>query len=129
MTIRQEGHTAMYDDAEEKPSIHDAIPLDTTFSTRSIPDLEGKTATEYSEETHHQRDVMQLQEHFQQLQERLDQLGSATSPPAHTEELAHLTEKLQQLAMMLQSCSTCRPVDKPIHTAMQQYTDTLCATQ
>ena len=30
---------------------------------------------------------------------------------------------------MLHPCPTDRPVDEPIHTAMKQYTDTLCAKQ
>ena len=30
---------------------------------------------------------------------------------------------------MLQPCSTYRLVDEPIHMVMQQYMDTLCATQ
>ena len=51
------------------------------------------------------------------------------NPLLHIEELAHLTEKLQQLAMTLQPCSPCRTVDEPLHTAMQQYTDTLGTTQ
>ena len=49
--------------------------------------------------------------------------------PAHTEELAHQTEKLQKVALMLHTCPTHRQVDKPILTAIQQYTDTPCATQ
>ena len=48
---------------------------------------------------------------------------------AHTEELAYLTKKLQKLALMQHTCPTDRPVDEPLHAAMQQYTDTLCATQ
>ena len=48
---------------------------------------------------------------------------------AHIEELAHLTEKLQKLALTLYPCPTDRPVNEPIHTAMQQYTDILCVMQ
>ena len=61
-------------------------------------------------DTHPQKDLAQLQEYFQQHQERLDQLGFTTSPHAHTEELACLTEKLQKLApdaattLNLQAC-------------------------
>ena len=129
MTTRKEDKAAMYDYAEDMSNHHDTAPLDTTPSTHSIPGLSGKTATEYSEDTHPQKDLVQLQEHFQQLQERLNQLGSTTSPHTHTEELAHLTEKLQKLALLLQPCSTYKPADKPIHTVMQQYTDTLCTIQ
>ena len=49
--------------------------------------------------------------------------------PAHIKELANLTEKLQKLALMLHPHPTDRPVDEPIHRAMQQYTDTLCVTK
>ena len=110
-------------------SPHNTTHLDTTPSTHSIPDLDSKTAAEYSEDINPQRDLVQLQDHLMQCQERLNQLGSTTGPPAHTKELAHFTEKLQQLAVTLQPHSTCRPIQEHIHTAMQQYTDTLCTTQ
>ena len=92
----------MYDDVKEMPAPYDTNPLDTTPTTYSIPDL----------------DLVQLQEHFQQLQERLNQLGPTTNPSTHGEELAHLTKKLQQLAVTLQPCTTCRPMDEPIYTAV-----------
>ena len=119
----------MYDDVKEMLVPHIAAPLDTTQTTHSIPDLDSETVTRYSEDTNPQRDLVQLQEYFQQFQERLNQLGPTKYPPTHIEELTNLTEKLQQLAIMLQPCSPCRPVDKPIHTAMHQYTDTLCLKQ
>ena len=129
MTIRQEGQTALYDDTEDTSNPHNITALPTTPSSNSIMDLNGKTATEYSEETGTQRQLAQLQEHLKWLQEKLDQLGTAMNTPAYTEELAHSTEKLQKLALMLHSCPTHRPVDQHIHAAVQQYTDTLCATQ
>ena len=79
---------------------HDTTPLETTCPTHSRPDLDSETDAGYSEDTNPQRDLTQLQKHFWQLQERLNQLGPTTDPPIHIEELAHLTEKLQQLAMM-----------------------------
>ena len=128
MTTRQEDQAAIYNDPKDTstPQHHS---LDTTLSTKSIMDLDDETAAEYSEDTHPQKDLAQLQEHFQQLQERLNQLGATTSPPTHTEELTYLTEKLQKLALTLQPCPTCGPVDESLQTTMQQYTDTLCATQ
>ena len=53
--------------------------------------------------------------------------GLLTNPPAHIEEIAHLTNKLQQLAITLQLHRTCRPVEESLQTAMQKYTDTSCA--
>ena len=97
--------------------------------TQSIPELDGETTATYSEDTNPQRDLAQLQEHFHQLQEHLIQLGPTTNPPLHIEELAHLTRKLQQLAVSLQLHPTCRPVEEPLHTSMQTYTDTLCIMQ
>ena len=78
---------------------HTTALLDTT--THSILDLDSETTAGYSEDTNAQRDLVQLQEHFQQLQERLNQLGPSTNPPIHAEEQSHLTEKLQQLAVTL----------------------------
>ena len=79
-------------------------PLDTTPTTHSIPDLDSETTAGCSEDTNPQVDLAQLQEHFMQLKKRLSQLGPTTNPPMHAEKLAHLTEKEQQLVMMLQSC-------------------------
>ena len=75
----------MYDDAKEMSTHHNTTPLDTTLSTHSITDLDSETAAEYSQDTNPQRDLVQLQEHFQQLQERLNQLGTTTNPLAHAE--------------------------------------------
>ena len=119
----------MYSDAKEMSSVHNSTPLDIIQTSHSTPDLNSETTAGYPEDTNPQRDLMQLQEHFKQLKERLNQLGPTTNLPTHVEELAHLTEKLQQLAMMLQPHSPCRPVEEPIHTTMQQYTNTLCAIQ
>ena len=47
----------------------------------------------------------------------------------HISELAHVTNKLQQLTVTLQPYPTSRPMEEPLHTAMQKYTDTLCTTQ
>ena len=66
---------------------------------------------------------MQLQEQFKWLQERLNQIRTVANTPAHIEELALLTNKLQKLALTLHSHPTNRPVDEPIHPAIQQYTD------
>ena len=84
MTIRQEDQAVMYDDAGDMSTPHDAAPLDTTPSSHSIPGLNGKTATDYSDDIHPQRDLTQLQDHFQPLQDRLDLLGSTTNPHIHT---------------------------------------------
>ena len=51
------------------------------------------------------------------------------STPAHSYELAHLTEKLHKVALTLHPCPTQRPVNEPLHAALQQYIDTLCAMQ
>ena len=104
MMIKQEDQTTMYNDADKTPTPHDTAPLDTTLSTQSLLDLDCETASEYSEDTKPQRDLVLLCKHCQQLQERCNELGSTTSPPAHTEELEHLTDKLQQLAITLQPC-------------------------
>ena len=50
-------------------------------------------------------------------------------PLTHITELAHLTNKPQQLTITLQPLPTSRPVEEPLHTAMQKYMDTLCTTQ
>ena len=71
---------------------HDITALPTTPSSNSIRDLVGKTANEYNEETTTQRDLVQLQEHFEWFQENFDQLETAMNTPAHTEELADLTK-------------------------------------
>ena len=47
----------MYNDAEEMPTTHDTTPLDATPYVYSILDLDGETATEYSKNTHPQRDL------------------------------------------------------------------------
>ena len=44
---------------------HDITDLPITPSSNSITDLDGKTATEYSEETTTQRDLAQLQGNFE----------------------------------------------------------------
>ena len=66
-----------------------------------------------------------LQEQFQQHWEWLIQLEPTTNPSVHAEEMMHLTNKLQQLAVTLQLCPPSRPMEEPLHTAMQKYTDTL----
>ena len=91
MTTRQEGQVALYDDAEDMSNANEINV--TTLSSNIITDLDGETATEYSKETATQRDLTQLQEHYKQLQEKLNQLGKAINTPAHHEELAHLTGK------------------------------------
>ena len=49
--------------------------------------------------------------------------------PAHTKELAHLTEKLQKFTLKMHPHPTDRHGNAPIHRAMQQCADTLCTTQ
>ena len=71
---------------------------------------------------------MNMQGHFEWLQEKVNQLGTATNTPAHTEELASFSDKLQKLAPTLHPHPMDRPVDEPIHKRVQQYTETLCAT-
>ena len=119
----------MYDSAKDTPTPHDTASLGTTPSTHSILKLDSATTAEYNEDTNPQGDMAQLQEHFQHLREQLNQLGPTANPPVHVEELAHLTNKLQQLAIMLQLCPPCMTVEEPLHTAMQKHTDTLCTTQ
>ena len=53
---------------------HGTAPLDTASTTYSILDLNSETATGYSKDANPQRDLVQLQVHFQQCQERLNQL-------------------------------------------------------
>ena len=125
MMMRCDDQTVMYGDAEEIPAPHNTTPLETTSTTHSILKLDSETTTKYSEDISPQRDLAWLQEHFQQLQETLNQLGPTAKPPVHIEELAHLNNKLQQLAMTVQPCSPC----SPLHTAMQKYTATSCTTQ
>ena len=109
----------MYDDTEETPAPHNTASLDTAPTTHSIPELDSETPAGYSEDTMPQRDLAQLQEHFQQFQERLNQLGPTTNQCTHIEELAQLTKKLQQLASMLQPHPSHRPGNEPLHTVMQ----------
>ena len=47
----------------------------------------------------------------------------------HIAELAYLTDKLQQLAIIFLPLLPSKPMKKPVHTAMQKYMDTLCTTQ
>ena len=121
MTTRKEGQVTLYDDAEETSYPYEITVLPTTPSPNSIVDQAGKTVT--------QRDLTQLQKHLKWLKERLEQLGTATNTPTYTEELAHLTDKLQKLALTLNPHPADRPLGEHIHTEMQQYTDTLCAAQ
>ena len=65
MTTRQEDKAALYDDDEDTSNSHDITALPTTQSSKSIMDLDSETATEYSKETASQRDLAQLQEHFE----------------------------------------------------------------
>ena len=69
MTTRQEGQAALYDDNEDMFTPH-ITALPATPSSNSMMDLDGKTVVEYSKETATQRDLAQLQEHSEQLQEK-----------------------------------------------------------
>ena len=51
MTTREEGQSALYDDAEDVSISQDITALSATQFSNSIMDLDGKTAAEYSEET------------------------------------------------------------------------------
>ena len=42
--------------------------------------------------------------------------------------LTNWPNKLQQMAVMIQPCPTSRPLEEPLHMAVQKYTNTLCAT-
>ena len=99
MTTRQEGQVALYDETEDTSNTHKITALPTTPSSKSIVDLDGETTAEYSKETTTQRDLTKLQEHFEQLQEKLNQLGTATNTPVHTKELANLANKLQKIGL------------------------------
>ena len=66
MTMRYDDQTIMYN-AEDTPAPHNTTPLETTPPTHSIPELDSETTAAYSEYTNPQRDLMQLQEHFQKL--------------------------------------------------------------
>ena len=65
MITRQEGQATLYDDAKDTFTSNGITALPTTLSSKSLMNPDGKTATEYSEETTTQRDLMQLQEHFE----------------------------------------------------------------
>ena len=115
--------------AKDTAALHYTNLLETAPPTHSIQELEDETTIKYSEDTNSQKDLVQLQEHCQQLLEQINQIGPTANPPTHIKELAHLTSKLQQLAMILQPHTTHRPVGEPLHTAIQKYTDTLFTTQ
>ena len=96
MTMRYKNQTVMYKDTEDTPTPHDTTPLENTPPTHSTLEQDGETTTEYTKYPNSQRDLVELQEHFQQFQEQLTQLVPTANPPAHAEEVAHLTNKLQQ---------------------------------
>ena len=93
MTTRYEDQAFINDDTEETPAPQDTVAQYTTPTTPSILELDSETATGYSEETNPQNNLVQLQKHFQQLQERFNQLGPTTSVSIHVKEKDHLTEK------------------------------------
>ena len=105
------------------------LPLDNTPSTHSIPELDGEVIAKYSNNPNPQCDQAELQEHVQQLQEWITKLKPTANTSAHIAGLAHITDKLQQLIITLQQLWTSRPMEEPLHTAMQKYMDTLCTTQ
>ena len=109
----------MYNNADNKSASHYTAPLENTPPTHSILELHSEATAKYSKDTNPERDLLQLQEHFQQLQECLNQLGSTANPPMHVEKLAHFSYKLQQLAIILQPCPTSRPVVEPLHSNRQ----------
>ena len=119
----------MYNDTKNILTPCDTAPPENTPLTHSILEQDGEKTAKYSKDPNAQRDQVELQEHFQQLQEKLPQLEPTANSPTAVEELGHLTNKLQQLAVTLQLCPYSRPMEEPQHTTMQKYTDTLCATQ
>ena len=66
MMMRYDDQTSRYNEAEETPVPHDTTPLETTPTRHSILELDSETTSEYSADTNPQRDLAQLQGHFQQ---------------------------------------------------------------
>ena len=119
----------MYDYTEDTPAPHNTAPLENTPPTHSLLEEDGEATSKYSKDSNPQRDLVEILEHFQQLQEWLTQLKPTPNPSVHIEELAHLTNKLQQVSVTLQLCPPSRSVEESLHTAMQKNTDTLCTPQ
>ena len=119
----------MPDDTEDPPAPQDTAPLDNIPPNHSMAEQDGESSTKYSESPDPYCDLAKLQKHFQQLKEWLTQLEPTANPHAHAKELAQLTNKLQQLTLTLQLHPTPRPLEEPLHTAMQKCTDTLYTTQ
>ena len=127
MMIGYDDQNVMYDDIQEMLAPHDTTSLDNTPTTHSRLKLDSATTAKYNEDTNPQIDLAQLQKLFQQLQERLNQLGPTTNPPTHTEGLAHLT-KLAQLTKYngyLWCCSHAHPAGLWKNPHIQQCRSTL----
>ena len=111
--MRYGNQTIVYDDTEDTPALHDTASLENTPPTHSILEQYGETIAKYCKDPNHQIDLAELQEIFQQLLEWLTYLEPTANPPACIEELAHLTNKPQQLALTLQQCP---PTFDGLHT-------------
>ena len=69
MTTRYGNQSLMYDDTKDTTAPHHMAPLENSAPIHSIQEQDGETNTEYSEEPNPHRDLAELWEHFQQLQE------------------------------------------------------------
>ena len=115
--MRYDSQFVLYNDTEDSPASHDTAPLENTLPTHSILELDSGTTAKYSEDINPQRDLAQLQEHT-----------SSTSRNDSINWILLPINRLQQLAIKLQLSPTFSPMEEPLHTAMQEDTDTLSAT-
>ena len=88
--MRHGNQTIMYDDTMDTPAPNKTTPLENTpppsaYQKKMVKQLLNTVRTPTF------RDLVELQEHFQKLQEWLTQLEPTSNQPAHVEELAHLT--------------------------------------
>ena len=118
--MRYGNQTVIHNDTEDAPA-----PLENTPPDCSMPKQGSESSAKYSKDSDPHCDLAELQEHFQQLQEQLTLLEPTTNPHTNAEELAQLTNKLQQLTITLQQHPVPRPVEETLHLAMQKYTGTL----
>ena len=102
--MRYGNQTIMYDDIKDMPVPHNTIQLENSAPIQSIPEQDDEATTEISKKPNPQTDLVEMQEHFQQFLEWLTQLEPTTNPSMHAEELAHLTNKLQQLDVDFSYC-------------------------
>ena len=76
-------------------------------------------------ESHTHHPLAELLKQFWQLQDQFTHLKFATHPPTHTTELNQLTDKLQNLTMMLQLHQSSQPNKEPV-TQLCKHTQTPC---